>query len=41
MVPRYIEITDTPLPRTPTEKIARTALRQQGVGAATFDRGER
>ena len=41
MVPRYIEITDAPLPRTPTEKVARTALRQQGVGAATFDRGER
>lgn len=41
MVPRYIEITDAPLPRTPTEKIARTALRQQGVGAATFDRGDR
>ncbi|MDX8533991.1 AMP-binding protein [Mesorhizobium sp. VK25A] len=41
MVPRYIEVTDTPLPRTPTEKIARTMLRQRGVGAATFDRGER
>ena len=41
MVPRYIEITDMPLPRTPTEKIARTALRQRGIGAATFDRGER
>ena len=41
MVPRYIEITDTPLPRTPTEKIARNSLKQRGVGAATFDRGER
>jgi len=41
MVPRYIEITDTPLPRTPTEKVARNSLRQRGVGPATFDRGER
>lgn len=41
MVPRYIEITDTPLPRTPTEKVARNTLRQRGVGPATFDRGER
>ena len=41
MVPRYIEIADTPLPRTPTEKIARNVLRQRGIGDATFDRGER
>lgn len=41
MVPRYIEITDAPLPRTPTEKIARSALRQRGVSEATFDRGAR
>jgi len=41
MVPRYIEITDTPLPRTPTEKIARSELRQRGVSAAALDRGER
>ncbi|CAN7276444.1 AMP-binding protein [Aminobacter sp. LjRoot7] len=41
MVPRYIEITNTPLPRTPTEKVARNTLRQRGVGPATFDRGER
>lgn len=41
MVPRYIEITDTPLPRTPTEKVARNALRQRGVSDATFDRGQR
>ncbi|MDR7222535.1 AMP-binding protein [Aminobacter aminovorans] len=41
MVPRYIEITDTPLPRTPTEKVARNTLRQRGVGPATFDRGQR
>ena len=41
MVPRYIEITDTPLPKTPTEKVARNSLRQRGVGPTTFDRGER
>ncbi|WP_395446147.1 AMP-binding protein (plasmid) [Aminobacter sp. UC22_36] len=41
MVPRYIEITDTPLPRTPTEKVARNTLRLRGVGPATFDRGQR
>lgn len=41
MVPRFIEITDAPLPRTPTEKIARSTLRSIGVSAATFDRGER
>ncbi|WP_439500537.1 AMP-binding protein [Aminobacter ciceronei] len=41
MVPRYIEITDAPLPRTPTEKVARNTLRQRGVGPATFDRGQR
>lgn len=41
MVPRYIEILDTPLPRTPTEKIARNILRQRGVTNATFDRGDR
>lgn len=41
MVPRYIEITDDPLPRTPTEKVARSALRLRGLSAATFDRGER
>lgn len=41
MIPRYIEITDTPLPRTPTEKIARSELRQRGVTSMTFDRGPR
>jgi crotonobetaine/carnitine-CoA ligase len=41
MVPRYVEITDTLLPRTPTEKIARRELRQRGVTATTFDRGTR
>lgn len=41
MVPRYIEIVDTPLPRTPTEKIARNEVRQKGVTASTLDRGAR
>lgn len=41
MVPRYIEIVDAPLPRTPTEKIARNVLKQKGVGEGTFDRGAR
>lgn len=41
MVPRYIEITDAPLPRTPTEKVARNVLRQRGVSDRTFDRGQR
>ena len=41
MVPRYIEIADAPLPRTPTEKIARHALKLRGVNEATFDRGAR
>jgi len=41
MIPRYIEITDALLPRTPTEKIARSELRQRGVTGATFDRGTR
>lgn len=41
MVPRYIEITDIPLPRTPTEKVARSILRQRGISEATFDRGLR
>lgn len=38
MVPRYIEITDAPLPRTPTEKISRADLKKAGVGPLTFDR---
>ncbi|MDP2121699.1 MAG: AMP-binding protein [Hoeflea sp.] len=37
MVPRYIEITDEPLPRTPTEKISRSALKQRGTGERTLD----
>ncbi|MGE3873486.1 MAG: AMP-binding protein [Parvibaculaceae bacterium] len=41
MIPRYIEIIETPLPRTPTEKIARSELQQKGVTSTTFDRGSR
>jgi crotonobetaine/carnitine-CoA ligase len=41
MVPRYVEITDALLPRTPTEKVARGALKQRGVTDQTFDRGAR
>lgn len=41
MVPRYVEISDAPLPRTPTEKIARNTLKQRGIGESTFDRGTR
>lgn len=41
MVPRYLEIADDPLPRTPTEKISRATLKQKGIGAATFDGGGR
>lgn len=41
MVPRYVEIVDTPLPRTPTEKIARAELKKTGVNARTYDRGDR
>jgi crotonobetaine/carnitine-CoA ligase len=41
MTPRYIELTDGPLPRTPTEKIARSELKKRGVTAEVFDRGTR
>jgi len=41
MVPRYVEITDALLPRTPTEKVARSALKQRGITSQTFDRGAR
>jgi crotonobetaine/carnitine-CoA ligase len=41
MVPRYIEITDENLPRTPTEKISRVSLRQRGLSANTFDGDQR
>lgn len=36
MMPRYIEFIDS-LPRTPTEKVIKTGLRQQGVGPDTWD----
>lgn len=41
MVPRYIEIVDEALPRTPTEKISRSALKARGLTANTFDRERR
>lgn len=37
MIPRYVEITDEPLPRTPTEKISRVSLKQRGIAGHTFD----
>jgi crotonobetaine/carnitine-CoA ligase len=37
MVPRYIDVVET-LPRTPTEKVEKTLLREQGVTATTWDR---
>lgn len=41
MVPRYVELTDANLPRTPTEKVARSALKQIGITDRTYDRGAR
>jgi crotonobetaine/carnitine-CoA ligase len=37
MVPRYIETVDV-LPRTPTNKVRKAALRESGVGPTTWDR---
>ena len=37
MVPRYIEIRGD-LPKTPTQKVRKDVLREDGVGAATWDR---
>lgn len=37
MVPRYLDITTEPLPRTPTEKISKTDLRERGLSASTWD----
>lgn len=37
MIPRYIEITDINLPRTPTEKISRASLSKRGSTDSTFD----
>lgn len=39
MMPRYIQFIDS-LPRTPTEKVIKTGLRQQGVGPDTWDSKE-
>lgn len=36
-VPRYVEVLDR-LPRTPTEKVQKAALRAAGITAATWDR---
>lgn len=36
MVPRFVDIVDD-LPRTPTEKVEKRALRERGVGPATWD----
>lgn len=38
MVPKYIEISDQLLPRTPTEKISRASLKKRGPSAGTFRR---
>lgn len=37
MVPRYVEIVKELLPRTPSEKIAKEKLREQGNGPNTWD----
>ena len=37
MVPRYIDIVEA-LPRTPTEKVEKTVLRQRAITPTTWDR---
>ena len=37
MVPRYVDVVES-LPRTPTEKVEKTRLRERGVTASTWDR---
>ncbi len=37
MVPRYIRFTEA-LPKTPTERVQKARLREEGVGPGTFDR---
>jgi crotonobetaine/carnitine-CoA ligase len=37
MLPRYVDLLDD-LPKTPTGKIQKYALRQRGAAAATWDR---
>jgi len=41
MVPRYVEVRRSALPRTPSEKVAKEALRAEGVTSETFDRESR
>jgi crotonobetaine/carnitine-CoA ligase len=41
MVPRYIELHDGPLPRTPTEKVSKNELRARGLGPRTWDASSR
>jgi carnitine-CoA ligase len=36
MIPRFIEFVDA-LPKTPTEKVRKVALREAGVTASTWD----
>ena len=37
MVPRYIRFVET-LPKTPTERVQKVKLRDEGITADTFDR---
>lgn len=37
MVPRYVDVVGEPLPRTPTEKIAKPDLRRRGLTPTTWD----
>jgi crotonobetaine/carnitine-CoA ligase len=37
MVPRYIRYVET-LPKTPTERVQKNKLRDEGITADTFDR---
>jgi crotonobetaine/carnitine-CoA ligase len=39
MVPRYVEFRDE-LPRTPTGRIEKYRLREEGLGASAHDRGD-
>lgn len=40
MIPRFFEITNDPLPRTPTQKIRRQAVRDRAMGPDVWDRRE-
>ena len=37
MLPRYVEVTAS-LPKTPTEKVRKVELREQGITPDTWDR---